>query len=119
MNWYMEALSKYAQFEGRSRRMEYFMFVLVNTIISGVLGVLGTQMSALSYLGGLYSLAMIVPGLAVGARRMHDTGRSGWMQLIGIIPILGWIAVLIFVFEDGDPGTNQYGPNPKAGNVFA
>ena len=112
MNWYVDVLKKYAVFEGRARRKEYWMFALFNIIISFVIGfVLGflgsitgiTQLGTLSY---LYTLAILCPAIAVGVRRMHDTGRSGWWI---IVPI----ANLVFACMDSQPGPNEYGPNPK------
>ncbi|CAN5768070.1 hypothetical protein BH23ACT10_BH23ACT10_15590 [soil metagenome] len=64
-------------------------------------------------LGSLYSLAVLIPSLAVGVRRLHDTGRSGWWLLIGLLPVIGWIVLLLFMVQDSETGTNQYGPSPK------
>ncbi|MFC5468225.1 DUF805 domain-containing protein [Cohnella suwonensis] len=113
MEWYVKVLQNYAVFQGRARRKEYWMFVLVNVIISIVLGIVEAIVGVDSLLSGLYSLAIIVPSLAVGARRLHDIGKSGWWQLIGLIPIIGLIILLIFYCTDS-VGDNQYGPNPKA-----
>ena len=118
MNWYLEVLRKYAVFSGRARRQEYWMFVLVNLIIGIVLGfvdrMLGLKMGgSFGLLGALYSLAVLIPSLAVGVRRLHDTGRSGWWVLIAIIPFLGWLVLLFFAVQDSEPRDNQYGPNPK------
>lgn len=118
MHWYIDVLKKYAVFTGRARRMEYWMFVLFNVIISIVLNVVDvaaglTLESGQGILSTIYSLAVLLPGLAVGARRLHDTGRSGWWLLIGLIPCIGAIVLLVFFVQDSEPGTNQYGPNPK------
>lgn len=112
MDWYIAVLKKYVEFTGRARRKEYWMFALISLVVSVALGVVGRILgtSALSY---LYSLAILLPGIAVTIRRLHDTGRSGWMSLIGIIPVLGWIVLLVFMAQDSTPGTNQYGLNPK------
>ena len=64
-------------------------------------------------MGWILSLAVIIPSLAVGVRRLHDTGRSGWNLLIGIIPIVGWIILIIFLVQKSEEGTNKYGPNPN------
>jgi len=112
MSWYIEVLKNYVNFEGRARRKEYWMFVLINIIISIVLALVGRAMHS-TLLSNLYSLAVFLPSIAVGARRLHDTGRSGWWQLIGIIPVIGWIPLLIFFAMNGDPGPNEYGPDPK------
>ncbi len=119
MNWYLEALKKYAVFSGRSRRKEYWYFVLFNLIISFVLGLIDrflglTTEYGLGILGGLYSLAVLIPGLAVAVRRLHDTNRSGWWLLINLVPFVGPIIAIIFLVQDSDTGSNRYGPWPKA-----
>src|SRR3954462_4757789 len=120
MNWYLEALKKYAVFSGRARRTEYWMFILFNIIITVVLALIdiltGTfsPQAGVGLLGGLYALAVLIPSIAVTVRRLHDTGRSGWWILIGLVPVIGTIVLLIFMVQDSEPGTNQYGPNPKA-----
>lgn len=118
MNWYIGVLKKYAEFSGRARRTEYWMFVLFNVIVAIVLavvdGVLGTRTeTGLGILGSLYSLAVLIPGIAVAVRRMHDTGRSGFFLLIGFVPCVGAIILLVFLIQDSNPGSNQYGPSPK------
>ena len=120
MNWYLEVLRKYADFSGRARRKEYWMFGLFNIIISIVIAVidtvLGLQMgdAGIGILGAIYGLAVLLPGLAVGVRRLHDTSRSGWWLLIGLIPLIGAIVLIVFFVQDSHPA-NQYGPNPKQG----
>jgi uncharacterized membrane protein YhaH (DUF805 family) len=120
MNWYVEVLKKYAVFSGRARRKEYWMFFLFNLIITFVLILIDSLMgtispqSGLGLLSGLYSLAVLIPSIAVTIRRLHDTGRSGWWILISLVPVLGGIVLLIFMVLDSEPGANQYGPNPKA-----
>ncbi|MFP3977479.1 DUF805 domain-containing protein [Marinobacter sp. KMM 10035] len=119
MNWYLEVLKKYAIFNGRARRAEYWWFVLFNIIISLALGaidgVTGTfsPEAGLGLLGGLYTLAVLLPSLAVTVRRLHDTGRSGWWFLMVFVPLIGAIVLLVFMVLDSKPGQNQYGPNPK------
>lgn len=121
MEWYLEALKKYADFSGRARRKEYWMFLLVNMLISIALGfvagfvggTLGLSSNMSTALALVYSVAIFVPSLAVSVRRLHDTGRSGWWLLIGLVPILGALALLVFAVQDGEPGANQYGNNPK------
>jgi len=121
--WYKKVLNQYADFEGRARRTEYWMFTLVNMLIMiplYIIGVIGTKSgsSLLSSVGlglyMLYALAVLVPSLAVGVRRLHDTGKSGWMLLISLIPIIGGIWLLILFVTEGDKGENQYGLDPKA-----
>ncbi|HEX6500182.1 MAG TPA: DUF805 domain-containing protein [Micromonosporaceae bacterium] len=112
MNWYLAVLKNYAGFSGRARRTEFWMFVLFNAIILVVLGLIA-RLIGTNIITYLYDLAVLVPELAVGARRLHDTGRSGWWQLIGIIPVIGWIVLIVFWASDSQPEANQYGPNPK------
>lgn len=114
MQWYLKVLSNYVGFSGRARRQEYWMFVLINVIISIVLGILDAIMGTNSLLNGLYSLAVLLPSLAVTVRRLHDTGKSGWWLLISLIPIIGAIILLVFTCLDSEPEENQYGPNPKS-----
>ncbi len=118
MSWYLEVLKKYAVFSGRARRTEYWMFLLGNVVIALVLGVIegivGVALdSDLSLLSTVYSLAVLIPSLAVSVRRLHDTSRSGWWLLLGLVPIIGVIVLLVFMVQDSHPGDNQYGPNPK------
>lgn len=105
MNWYLQVLKKYAEFSGRARRKEYWMFVLFNFIISTVLNIIDATMKT-EMLNLLYSLAVLLPYIAVGVRRMHDVGKSGWFILI---PIYN----LILACTEGDKGENEYGPDPK------
>ena len=121
MNWYLEVLTKYADFSGRARRQEYWMFCLINIIVSiavgfatGLIGgMLGLGQNMVMVLGLLYTAAVFVPSLAVGVRRLHDTGRSGWWLLIILVPFIGAIALLVFAVQDSQPGSNAYGKNPK------
>lgn len=117
MDWYLNVLKKYAVFSGRAQRKEYWFFVLFNVIIAFVLGIIDgiaglTGAGGFGLLGTLYSLAVLVPSLAVSVRRLHDTDRSGWWLLVGLVPILGAIVLLVFFVQDSKPA-NQYGPNPK------
>ena len=111
MNYYLDVLKKYAVFKGRARRKEYWMFVLFNIIIGFALGfiegLLGISRHGSSVLANIYSLAILLPGIAVSIRRMHDVGKSGWFVLI---PIYN----LVLACTAGDAGENQYGPDPKA-----
>jgi uncharacterized membrane protein YhaH (DUF805 family) len=107
---------KYAAFSGRARRSEYWYFVLFTVIVSFVASIidsiLGTRGSGTGLVGAIASLALLLPGIGVGIRRLHDTGRSGWWLLIGLIPIVGAIVLLVFFVQDSQPD-NQYGANPK------
>ena len=119
MDYYKDILkNKYAVFEGRARRKEYWMFFLWNLIISIVVNIVGgifglTLSNDTNILGALYSLAILIPSLAVTSRRLHDTNRSAWWMLLWFIPIVGWIIMLVFLVTDSQPGANQYGPSPK------
>jgi uncharacterized membrane protein YhaH (DUF805 family) len=128
MDWYLMVLRRYAEFDGRSRRSEYWMFMLFNFLVILALAVIGVVGLVISHdYGvilfvplGIYSLATLIPGLAVGVRRFHDTGRSGWLFLVfmlaGMIPIIGFIGAIIqivFLCQDSNVGTNQFGPSPK------
>jgi uncharacterized membrane protein YhaH (DUF805 family) len=118
VNWYLQVLQKYAVFSGRARRMEYWMFVLFNILISIGLGFIDGIASFRTGLGvgvlsGLYALVMIIPSIAVGVRRLHDTDRTGWWCLIGFVPFIGAIVLLIFFVLDSTPGSNRFGANPK------
>jgi uncharacterized membrane protein YhaH (DUF805 family) len=119
MNWYLKVLKQYADFNGRARRKEYWMFVIFNIIVAFVLGfidgIIGTYDAQTGYgvLGGLYTLAVLIPGLAVGVRRLHDVGKSGWMLLIAFIPFVGAIWLLVLFATDGNPNENKYGVNQK------
>lgn len=112
MNWYVDVLKKYAVFSGRARRQEYWMFFLFNLIIAIVLAVVG-RIIGTSILSAVYSLAVLLPGLGVAVRRLHDTDRSGWWILIGLIPLVGAIILIVFLASEGKQQPNEYGPNPK------
>lgn len=119
MEWYLKVLRQYSDFNGRARRKEYWMFVLFNMIFAFIAIVLdnlmGLTIGEIGYgpLYGLYALIVLIPGLAVGVRRLHDTGKSGWMMLLVFIPLIGGIWLLVLMIMEGDQGDNQYGPNPK------
>lgn len=96
----------YANFNGRAARPEFWWFMLACVIVAFVLGLFNMNMLAL-----LFQLAVLVPSLAVGSRRLHDIGKSGWFQLVCLIPLLGWI-LLIYWFVQPSAGPNQYGEGP-------
>lgn len=120
MSWYIAVLKKYLVFNGRARRKEYWMFVLINSIIGVILSfidqVTGTVNleSGLGVLGSIYTLAVLLPSLAVAVRRLHDTGRSGWWLFILFLPIIGVLVLLFFFLSDSESAANAYGDNPKA-----
>jgi len=113
MNWYIEVLKKYAVLSGRARRKEYWMFFLFNVIIGLVLGFIEALAGGPGVIAGIYSLAVLIPGVAVFVRRLHDTGRSGWWFFIAFVPLVGGIILLVYMVQDSQQGDNQYGPNPK------
>lgn len=113
MNYYIGCLKQYAMFSGRARRKEYWMFVLFYTLFGFVFNILDALLETGGVLGLLFALAHFVPALAVTCRRFHDTGRSGWWQLIVLVPIVGAIVFLVFLCYDSKAGSNEYGPNPK------
>lgn len=120
MNWYIEVLKKYAVFNGRARRKEYwyyYLFYMLIYIVLIIIDVVAGTFSAeagMGLLSGIYTLAVLIPSIAVGVRRLHDTNRSGWWLFIGLIPIIGAIVLIVFLASDSKPEENQYGPNPKA-----
>ena len=113
MKWYLEVLKKYGVFSGRARRTEFWMFTLINIIIIVVLLVIEGLIGSPGIVYLIYSLAVLIPCIAVTVRRLHDTGRNGWWILISLIPLIGAIVLLVFTVQDSKPGENQYGPNPK------
>ncbi len=115
MEYFVTALKKYAEFEGRARRKEYWMFVLFYFIFYIVAAVIDS-IFGMFLLSPLYSLGMLIPSISVCARRLHDTGRSGWWQLIHLIPLLGQIVMLVFLVQDSRD-KNDYGENPKLAAV--
>ena len=122
MSWFVGAVKKYAVFAGRARRKEfwffclfYLIFALAATIVDAVLGTEYSvdETASIGLFSSVYAIAMIVPSFAVLARRLHDTGRSGWWILIGLIPIIGTIVLFVFAVLDSQEGENRFGPNPK------
>ncbi len=119
MNWYIGVLQKYAVFNGRASRSEYWYFVLFNLLIAiglamidGLTGSFNPE-TGIGILGGIYALGVVIPGIAAAVRRLHDTNRTGWWLLIGLIPLIGFIVLIVFLATDSQTGSNQYGENPK------
>jgi uncharacterized membrane protein YhaH (DUF805 family) len=128
MEWYLMVWRKYAEFDGRSRRKEYWMFTLFNSIAIFFVTALTFTAITLAHGNGaflfipvgIYALATFIPSISVATRRFHDIGKSGWILFLlcalGVIPIVGFICAilqLVFLCQDSQPGENQYGPNPK------
>lgn len=120
MNWFLIALKKYATFSGRAQRAEYWYFMLFYILILMGLFIIDLMIGASNedtgagLLSTLFTLGMVIPSIAVGVRRLHDTGRSGWWLLLAFIPLIGSIVLLVFTVQDGSPNDNAFGPNPKA-----
>ena len=114
MNYYITVLKKYAVFSGRAQRAEYWYFLLFNIIFSIVISIVSTVIGdSTNILGLLYGLAVLIPGIAVMVRRLHDTNRSGWWLLIYLVPLIGLIVIIVFMVLDSHSGENRYGVNPK------
>jgi len=127
MKWFIKNFKEYGIFRGRARREEYWMFYLFAILIEFAVVIVGAMFDAMfgNFNGGdsfpfvmitlisIYGLALVIPGLAVMTRRLHDTGRSGWWYFISLVPYIGAIVLFVFLVLDSTPGTNQYGPNPK------
>lgn len=117
IDWYLTSLKKYATFSGRASRKEYWFYILFY-----VLGVVGLTIidvvlfgdDGVLLLSTLFMLASVIPGVAVGTRRLHDTGKTGWLQLLAIIPLVGIIILIVLFAKEGDAADNAYGSNPLA-----
>lgn len=118
MEWYLKVLRQYADFTGRARRKEYWMFTLFNILIiialGAILGLIGYSIDSpfIVFAIYIYAFAVLIPSIAVGVRRLHDTGKSGWWYLLSLVPIAS-LVLLVFFCMDGEPGENKWGPNPK------
>ena len=122
MNWYLKVVKdNYANFNGRARRKEYWMFILFNMLIyltlQIVVGMISPEATLVAV--GLYALAVLVPSIAVAVRRLHDTGKSGWWYFIALIPLIGQIWLLVLFVTDGNKGANEFGEDPKATEEIA
>ncbi|MFE0642467.1 DUF805 domain-containing protein [Streptomyces sp. NPDC058877] len=118
MNWYLDVLKKYAVFSGRARRKEFWMYFLFNLIAALVISLIDSAIGTSPLLYGVYALAVFLPGLGVSIRRLHDTGRSGWWLLIGLIPLVGLIILIVFLASEGEQQQNAHGPNPKLAPAY-
>lgn len=119
MKWFVAVLKKYTDFSGRAQRAEYWYFILFYlliliglTIVDSISGSYDTE-TGMGALGAIFTLAMLIPSIAVGVRRLHDTDRTGWWLLIGLVPLVGAIVLLIFTVQNGTPDANRFGPDPK------
>ena len=120
MDWYVDVIKKYAVFDGRANLKEYWFFVLFNVIITIVLGIIDRVIGTFSaeaqvgLFGTVYGLAIMLPSVAVGVRRLHDTDRSGWWLLLVFIPCIGVVVLILFLAQEGTSGQNRYGARPPS-----
>lgn len=112
-SWKLVVLERYAKFDGRAGRAEFWWFVLANFLVYIALAILMQISGIFGILYVIYGLAMIVPSIAVAIRRLHDTDKTGWLLLLGFIPLLGFIILLVFYIQEGTNGPNQYGVAPE------
>ena len=125
IDYYKSVLKNYANFDGRARRSEYWYYTLMNVIIvitlEILLGVGAMVSSVIAIIVGLllivYAIGTLVPSIAVMVRRLHDIGKSGWWYFIALIPLAGPIWLIVLLATDSQEGTNEYGVNPKTGEV--
>ncbi|MDO4805151.1 MAG: DUF805 domain-containing protein [Lachnospiraceae bacterium] len=114
MDAIQSGFSNYANFNGRARRSEFWYWLLFTFLLSFVTTLIGNALK-MQILPSIAGLAVMVPSIAVGVRRLHDIGKSGWFYLIYLIPIVGVILMIVWGTTDSQPGPNMYGPNPKEG----
>jgi uncharacterized membrane protein YhaH (DUF805 family) len=114
MKWYIKVIKQFSDFNGRASRKEYWMYTLINTLIEiGFIWFDQLIDPGFGMLSIIYSLAMMIPGVAVAVRRLHDVNKSGWMFLLNLLPIIGWIWLLVLFFTEGTKGENKFGSDPK------
>jgi len=119
MNWYITVLKRYVLFIGRAGQAEFWWFFLINLLVTIALAFIDKLTGTLNpeggygLLSGLYTLAVLLPTIAVSVRRLHDIGRNGWWLLIGLIPVVGTIILLALFLLEGTAGDNRFGPSPK------
>lgn len=113
MEWYLKVLRQYADFSGRTRRKEYWMFVFMNFLISFLISTIDYWLFGMTIISSIYVIALIIPSIAVAVRRIQDTGRNGLWILAAFVPLIGTIWVLILLLQDSESDSNTYGPNPK------
>ncbi|HEX5310806.1 DUF805 domain-containing protein [Aquabacterium sp.] len=118
--WISKAMKQYASFKGRAQRAEYWYFTLFYALtylaarfIDEALGTTSRHEGGTGLITFLTSFGLFIPAIAVSARRLHDIGKSGWWQLIAVVPVIGFLVIVAFAIRDSDLGSNKYGPNPK------
>lgn len=113
LGWYLAPLKSFAKFVGRTRRREYWTFVIVNAVVGGLLSAFGDWSINLGFLSGTFACLVFVPTFAAVVRRLHDVGKDGVFLLWGLLPVIGWIVLFITLIKDSDPGNNSFGSSPK------
>jgi uncharacterized membrane protein YhaH (DUF805 family) len=117
MNWFIDPIKNhYVDFEGRVARKPFWLFILIYIVISSILSTIGKAYSA-EVLSWVFDLALLLPSLAITTRRLHDTSRSGWWQLLWVIPVIGWIVLIVFLAQDSTPADNAYGATVKGASA--
>jgi len=120
VTWFQKVVTQhYFDFNGRARRSEFWYYTLCYFIIAIALSILDGMLGFANMLASLLALALLLPSLGVGVRRLHDIDRSGWWILIGLIPLVGWIVLIYWYAQPGTAGSNQFGADPKAGTAAA
>ncbi|MBX9594582.1 MAG: DUF805 domain-containing protein [Roseomonas sp.] len=110
------AFRNYATFAGRARRSEFWFFVLFTMLAQVIAGIIDDAATG-GILGAVLTVVLLIPSIAVTARRLHDDGRSGWWQLLFLLPLIGWIILLVWYCQHGETGPNRFGPDPRAGGT--
>ncbi len=114
IEWYLKVVrDNYANFEGRATRPEYWYFFLANFLIGFIIGIIASFIPVIMFLSYIYSLAVLVPSLAVAVRRLHDIGKPWYYLLVVFIPIVGAIWLIVMLATEGTPGPNEFGPDPR------
>lgn len=121
MQDFVNAIKKSFDFKGRSRRREFWMFMLIASVLAGGLTIIETLLELqlaqdIGILSTIFALTIAAPTVSVTIRRLHDTGRSGWWSLLYLVPVIGWITLIAFTLFNSDLGANAYGKSPKAWN---
>lgn len=120
MHWFLDPIQhQYADFTGRATRQQFWMFTLFYVLLFVAFEIVAQAMPILAPLSILAMIGLLLPSLAIGARRLHDHGKSGWWQLVGIIPFVGLVIFIILMALPGDEGENRFGPKPTAGSGTA
>ncbi|MDR0361825.1 MAG: DUF805 domain-containing protein [Planctomycetota bacterium] len=119
MNWFVTAWMRYSDYYGRSRRKELWFFLLFNAGAIIILGAVDALFIDVPAISALYAAASCLPGFAVWVRRLHDAGRSGSALFLLLVPVIGWLVLLILTVRAGEKKTNAYGPNPRGRRASA